>query len=101
MKNQKALEYLLKDLGWVKVRKGKNDWRYGDTALRTNHQLYTYDFISQIPIEDWEIYKKHLARILGLNDSVGYWVDADDEAFHNTSLDHRILALARARGFHE
>ncbi len=101
-----ALEYLLKDLGWKPTIKAKGviDARWynpNEPNTWVDADKPTYDFISQIPIEDWGIYKKHLARILGINESVGYWVDVDDEAFHNALLDHRILALALARGFHE
>ena len=87
---QTAFEFLLKDLGYYKIN---FYWRDPSGAIIFIEKLSGYEFISQIPIEynddDGLEYYKGLMKAF----------NGADYHPHTASLDHRIEAHARARGF--
>lgn len=113
-----AFEFLLKDLGWVKMERGEDcphDFKYytgrygwydkkawhwhdpdGDCAHDVNTHYRTYEFVSQIEIKDWHKYMSALLDILGVE--ITSFSDGDI-ALHNASLPHRIEAHAIVRGW--
>ena len=92
MDYEKAFEWLLHVLDYKRI--AANRWEHRDGTVYHISDLVTYDFISQIEIEDWELYLSHLLNLVPDTFVLG-------EFIHNASLDHRILALALSRGYHE
>jgi len=60
--------------------------------------VYSYECISSIEIEDWKK-SNHSSYAYALEEIIDGTRYTDPQAFHNASLDRRILAHARARGF--
>ncbi len=105
-----AFEYLLKQLGWKRTimvenvsqktwfdPNTPNTWIDGDAP--------TYDFISSIGIEDVEKYMRELYFIVTESKPSicgGMWLNPTNKdvfRLHIATLDQRILAHARTRGF--
>ena len=120
-------EFLLKNLGWVfidkfeacalSVEEEKEGSSY-ERELFTPHWhdanaiccwcveefYHTYEFISSIEIEkdkDWNRYVRYLVDIVIPNKpghlSVGW--PGEGKALHNASVDDRILAHAKVKGY--
>ncbi len=65
--------------------------------------VYSYEFVSKIPIEDWDKYYGIIWEEVSYKGTTRKipTVSETQEAIHKASLDHRILALALSRGYHE
>lgn len=116
----KNFEWLLRDLGWVKMDRGEDcpdDFkyytdRYGDYPFQNwhwhdnegnchhdveSHEMVSYNFIASIPITSSRYYV-HLGEILGFEPDWNISIPSCLEAIHSAPLDARIEAHCRARG---
>lgn len=100
--NISAFRHVLRHAGWRYLGYGvearaNEAWQKNNGPIKIISNLMTYDFISQIKIEDWEIYSAHLEDAL-LAD--GRLIDRVSP-FHNAPLWARVKALALSMGWEE